>query len=86
MILAMKVISLSHDCEKAQKFPTFFEYVGYACCPANCLFGPWIPFSEYCAIIEKPHRRVSKFILIILDYDFSYMLAFSFRTNIGLLE
>lgn len=58
MVLVMKVFSLAHDFQYARKMPSFFEFVGYACCPANCLFGPWMPFNEYCAVTTRPFLRV----------------------------
>lgn len=58
MILVMKALSLSHDFDNSRHLPPLFEFLGYTCCPANCMFGPWISFAEYCSVFRKPHKKV----------------------------
>ena len=39
--------------------PTIFEYFGYTLCPGNCIFGPWVKYSDYLDIFIQP-RWVSR--------------------------
>lgn len=74
MIVIMKAVSLSQDYDKSTCPPTLLEYLGYICCPANCIFGPWISFAEYCSVFKKPHKKVTQlklFVVKIVSFCFS---------------
>lgn len=58
MVLVMKALSLSHDYDRSKYLPPLLEFLGYVCCPANCMFGPWISFAEYCSIFRRPNKKV----------------------------
>lgn len=50
MIAIIKIISLSIDIKTDRSLRDHFSiisFLGYMCCPANCIFGPWTSFSEY---------------------------------------
>lgn len=59
MIVVMKVISLGFDLDAGKiknidsaavlKPPTIVETMGYIMCPANCVIGPWVSFTDYIA-------------------------------------
>ena len=34
--------------------PTALEFLGYAFCPGNSVFGPWIKYEDYMRIFESP--------------------------------
>lgn len=73
MVIVMKIFSLAHDLEQNRTLPSFCEIAGYICCPANCLFGPWMPFTEYCSIINRPLHKVNlqvcKVVLQAMEQD-----------------
>ncbi|XP_058829329.1 protein-serine O-palmitoleoyltransferase porcupine isoform X2 [Topomyia yanbarensis] len=50
MIAVMKIISLAIDIRVKRHIKEQFSilgFLGYVCCPANCIFGPWSSFGEY---------------------------------------
>lgn len=51
MIMVMKILSICYDIGMKVKphkvMPSIAEYLGYLFCPANVIFGPWIPFDAY---------------------------------------
>ena len=64
MVLSMKLISLAFDLDFAMDqdkkeneegfpHPSIFEYFGYALCPGNTIFGPWIPYKDYLNIFHN---------------------------------
>lgn len=50
----MKILSLCFDMGIGYQttLPSFDQYLGYIFCPANLIFGPWIPFDVYCRLFE----------------------------------
>lgn len=56
MIAAMKIISYGFDIDSGRidKNLDIFSFLGYCLCPANSIIGPWVPFTEYISIFEKP--------------------------------
>ena len=36
------------------KVPNVLEYIGYALCPGNSVFGPWIKFKDYMKAFYQP--------------------------------
>ena len=34
--------------------PSIVEYLGYALCPGNSVFGPWVTYEEYQRIFTDP--------------------------------
>lgn len=66
MIVVMKLISLGFDLD-AGKFtqsnqrnqhvtvttPNIIETMGYVMCPANCILGPWVSYTDYNAIYQS---------------------------------
>ena len=55
------------------KVPTIFEYFGYALCPATCVFGPWIKFSDYLKIFDNPRWNASWLVKIVFTLFFACM-------------
>lgn len=58
MMGAMKIMSLSFDLQHGMEFPSMVAFFGYTCCPANSIFGPWIPFKEYLLVRQYPSKKV----------------------------
>lgn len=56
MILAMKVYSFISNMIEEEMEPDDLEFAGYIICPANCVFGPWIPFKDY--YITREHYKM----------------------------
>lgn len=56
MIAAMKIISYGFDMDSGRldKNPEVIPFLGYLLCPANSIIGPWVPFTEYVSIFDKP--------------------------------
>lgn len=79
MILVMKALSLSHDYDNSRYLPPLSEFLGYVCCPANCMFGPWVSFAEYCSIFRRSHKKVRK---KIISSNF-YVLIFILERLVG---
>ena len=46
------------------KLPSLIEFLGYAFCPGNCVFGPWIKYEEYLRLFTYP-RWVSNTLNLI---------------------
>ena len=55
------------------KVPTMFEYSGYALCPATCIFGPWIKYSDYLQIYDNPRWNATWLVKIIFTLFFACM-------------
>ena len=51
------------------KVPSFWAYFGYALCPGNTLFGPWVPYKEYLAIFVNPRWVIISITLIKLNFQ-----------------
>ncbi|KAK0161984.1 hypothetical protein PV327_008374 [Microctonus hyperodae] len=61
MIAAMKAVSVSLD--KSDDLPDVWQYIGYMFSPVTCLFGPWIPFSNYISVEQNNNRWTPWFIV-----------------------
>lgn len=59
MIMVMKILSLVYDSGMGLRSPSWEEYLGYLLCPANIIFGPWIPFEAYLRFLRGDASRVS---------------------------
>jgi porcupine-like protein len=55
------------------KVPTIFEYFGYALCPATCVFGPWIKYSDYLNIFDNPRWNATWLVKILFTLFFACM-------------
>uniref|UniRef100_A0A8D8AAM3 Protein-serine O-palmitoleoyltransferase porcupine n=1 Tax=Culex pipiens TaxID=7175 RepID=A0A8D8AAM3_CULPI len=62
MIAVMKAISLAFDTRADARLKDAFSilsFLGYICCPANCIFGPWTSFGEYLTVQTKQKSHFS---------------------------
>ena len=50
--------SISGCTPNLTKVPSFIEFFGYALCPATCIFGPWIKYSDYQKVYDHPRWDV----------------------------
>lgn len=67
MVFTMKLISLAEDVDKKLiSLPTPSQYFGYVLCSSNVLFGPWMPFQDYVALLKYPTKKNIWWILAIL--------------------
>ncbi|XP_065081992.1 protein-serine O-palmitoleoyltransferase porcupine [Ochlerotatus camptorhynchus] len=60
MIAVMKSISLAIDIKVNRSLRDQFSiisFLGYMCCPANCIFGPWTSFTEYLNSLTRARSR-----------------------------
>ncbi|XP_062550987.1 protein-serine O-palmitoleoyltransferase porcupine isoform X2 [Armigeres subalbatus] len=80
MIAVMKSISLAMDTKADRSLRdriSIISYLGYICCPANCIFGPWISFNEYLNNITRSKARLKLnlkyFIQIVLNLALSVL-------------
>ena len=55
------------------KVPTIFEFFGYALCPATCVFGPWIKYSDYLKIFDNPRWNATWLVKIVFTLFFAFM-------------
>jgi hypothetical protein len=39
---------------KTLEKPDFLQFLGYALCPGNTVFGPWIKYEDYLNIFKEP--------------------------------
>lgn len=69
MIVAMKIISFGFDIDSGRitKAPDFISFSGYCLCPANSIIGPWVPYTEYLTIFEKPKWDLQWIIRIFIN-------------------
>ncbi|XP_055640563.1 protein-serine O-palmitoleoyltransferase porcupine [Toxorhynchites rutilus septentrionalis] len=80
MIIVMKVISLAFDMKTEQslrKHFTMLAFLGYVCCPANCIFGPWTSFSEHLTTLTKAKKRFKVNINYFLQLVLNLVLSMS---------
>lgn len=48
MLASMKILSYSFDVDTGIiKDFKLLDFCGYVLCPANCIFGPWVSYSDY---------------------------------------
>lgn len=48
MIVAMKILSFIFDASTGVvKEINVLDFFGYILCPANCIFGPWVSYTDY---------------------------------------
>ena len=55
------------------KVPMIFEYFGYSLCPATCVFGPWVRYTDYLNIFDNPRWNATWLVKIIFTLLFSFM-------------
>ncbi|XP_053698098.1 protein-serine O-palmitoleoyltransferase porcupine [Sabethes cyaneus] len=82
MVIVMKIISLGHDTKRDPALKNQLDvltFLGYICCPANCIFGPWTSFKDYL----DQQRRNTRFTLN-LEYFIQIVLNLTLAI-VGLL-
>nr|XP_054750960.1 protein-serine O-palmitoleoyltransferase porcupine-like [Lytechinus pictus] len=69
MILLMKVISVGFDLDQGilSSLPDIFEYFGYTFCVGTCIFGPWVSFSNYMAMLQPHQLNLQWFVHVITN-------------------
>ncbi|CAG7730597.1 unnamed protein product [Allacma fusca] len=75
MIIVLKTVSLCYDvgAKGVTEPPPFINYLGYLFCPANIIFGPWMPFKTYCKIYERRRWAFSWVVKVISTTMFAFM-------------
>lgn len=60
MMLAMKLISLAFDLDSGavRELPGIWDYAGYVLHVGSVIFGPWISYQDYAALLNAPEERI----------------------------
>ncbi|XP_055525711.1 protein-serine O-palmitoleoyltransferase porcupine [Wyeomyia smithii] len=77
MIVVMKIISLALDSKSdglVKSQINTLAFLGYICCPANCIFGPWTSFRDY---MESQPKKNARLLSLTPTAKYIYQIAFN---------
>eukprot|EP00057_Strongylocentrotus_purpuratus_P007725 XP_011662199.1 PREDICTED: protein-cysteine N-palmitoyltransferase porcupine [Strongylocentrotus purpuratus] len=76
MILMMKVISVGFDLDQGtlSSLPGPLEYFGYTFCVGTSIFGPWVSFTSYMAMLQ-PHQPNLRWFIHVITSSFLAILC-----------
>ncbi|XP_037925830.1 protein-serine O-palmitoleoyltransferase porcupine isoform X2 [Hermetia illucens] len=95
MVATMKVVSLSFDVDagilwttdgnsdagvKSISKPDILSYLGYMFCPANCVLGPWVRYSEYISV-ARGSKLLDIKVLLWTVVNFVLVFIFAMASN-----
>lgn len=75
LLLSMRVISYSFDCERYGIDINFVEYLTYAFYPGTIVFGPWVSLSDHLNSLKQPIPLSFNWIASLLKNMFLAMLC-----------